>query len=105
MVWSSERMRDKCGPDRTPDRIAPLVVFLISDRSAGITGQMIRCTGSELHIVGQPYLKAPILERDTWDSETVERAFDEVFQAHLEPYGLEKRLPPRLRDWLTPATA
>jgi NAD(P)-dependent dehydrogenase (short-subunit alcohol dehydrogenase family) len=105
MVWSSERARRKCGPDRTPDRIAPLVVFLMSDRSAGITGQMIRCTGSELHIVGQPYLKAPILERDIWDSETVERAFDEVFQAHLEPYGLEKRLPPRLRDWLTPATA
>jgi NAD(P)-dependent dehydrogenase (short-subunit alcohol dehydrogenase family) len=105
MVWSSERMRGKVSPDLTPDRVAPLVVFLISDRSAGITGQMIRCNGPQLHIVGQPYLKAPILEREAWDTETVERAFNEVFQAHLEPYGLEKRLPPRLRDWLTPATA
>jgi hypothetical protein len=66
---------------------------------------MIRCNGPQLHLVGQPYFKAPILERDTWDTDTVERAFTEVFQAHLEPYGLEKRLPPRLRDWLTPATA
>lgn len=105
MVWASERALRKCPPDRTPDRIAPLVVFLLGDRSAGITGQLIRCTGPELHIVGQPYLKSPILARDTWDAETVERAFTEVFQAHLEPYGLEKRLPPRLRDWLTPATA
>ncbi|HEV2781113.1 MAG TPA: SDR family oxidoreductase [Actinophytocola sp.] len=105
MVWSSERALRKCPPDRTPDRIAPLVVFLISDRSAGITGQMIRCNGPQLHLVGQPYLKFPILERDIWDADTVDRAFTEVFQAHLEPYGLEKRMPPRLRDWLTPATA
>jgi NAD(P)-dependent dehydrogenase (short-subunit alcohol dehydrogenase family) len=104
MVWTSERALKKCPPDRTPDRIAPLVVFLISERSAGITGQMIRCNGPELHIVGQPYLKSPILERETWDAETIERAFVEVFQAHLEPYGLEKRMPPRLRDWLTPPT-
>lgn len=103
MVRSSERAMRRCPPDRTPERIAPLVVFLISDQSAGITGQMIRCNGPELHIVGQPYLKSPILERDTWDSETIERAFVEVFQAHLEPYGLEKRLPPRLREWLAPA--
>lgn len=105
MVWTSERALRKCPPDRTPDRIAPLVVFLISERSSGITGQMIRCNGPQLHIVGQPYLKSPILERDTWDTETVERAFTEVFQAHLEPYGLEKRMPPRLRDWLTPTPA
>jgi NAD(P)-dependent dehydrogenase (short-subunit alcohol dehydrogenase family) len=105
MVWASERALRKCPPDRTPDRIAPLVVFLIGERSAGITGQMIRCNGPELHLVGQPYLKTPILEREVWDVDTVERAFTEVFQAHLEPYGLEKRLPPRLRDWLTPATA
>jgi NAD(P)-dependent dehydrogenase (short-subunit alcohol dehydrogenase family) len=105
MVWTSERALRKCPPDRTPDRIAPLVVFLISDVSEGITGQMIRCNGPELHIVGQPYLKSPILEREAWDVDTIERAFDEVFQAHLEPYGLEKRLPPRLREWLTPATA
>jgi hypothetical protein len=80
-------------------------VFLLSDDSAGITGQMIRCNGPQLHLIGQPYFKAPILERDTWDTDTVDRAFTEVFQAHLEPYGMEKRLPPRLRDWLTPATA
>ncbi|MQA12289.1 MAG: short-chain dehydrogenase, partial [Pseudonocardiaceae bacterium] len=47
-------------------------------------------------------LKAPILERDVWDSESVERAFDEVFSAHLEPYGLEKRIPPKLRKWTEP---
>jgi NAD(P)-dependent dehydrogenase (short-subunit alcohol dehydrogenase family) len=103
MVWTSERALRNCPPERTPDRVAPLVVFLIGERSAGITGQMIRCNGPQLHLVGQPYLKSPILEREAWDTETVERAFTEVFQAHLEPYGLEKRMPPRLREWLVPA--
>lgn len=99
MVLASERATRNCPPDRTPDKIAPLVSFLLGDRSIGVTGQMIRCNGPQLHLVGHPYLKAPILERDTWDTESVERAFTEVFHAHLEPYGLEKRVPPTLREW------
>jgi NAD(P)-dependent dehydrogenase (short-subunit alcohol dehydrogenase family) len=99
MVWKSERSLRSCPPDRTPSRIAPVVLFLLGEGSEGITGQMIRCNGPQLHIMGQPYLKAPILERSIWDTETVQRAFDEVFSAHLENYGLEKRVPPRLRKW------
>ncbi|HKS44364.1 MAG TPA: SDR family NAD(P)-dependent oxidoreductase [Amycolatopsis sp.] len=99
MVWQSERSLRSCPPDRTPSRIAPLVLFLLSDDAEGITGQLVRCNGPQLHIVGQPYLKEPILARQTWDTDTVRSAFDEVFSAHLEPYGLEKRVPPRLRKW------
>ncbi len=102
MVLGCERSLSNCPPDRTPERIAPLVTFLLGDRSRGVTGQVIRCNGPQLHIVGQPYFKAPVLERDNWDDESIERAFDEVFAAHLEPYGLEKRLPPTLRAWLEP---
>jgi NAD(P)-dependent dehydrogenase (short-subunit alcohol dehydrogenase family) len=103
MVLASERSMRNCPPDRTPERIAPLVTFLLGERSVGVTGQVIRCNGPQLHIMGQPYFKAPVLTRDTWDDESVARAFSEVFGAHLEPYGLEKRLPPTLRDWLDPA--
>jgi NAD(P)-dependent dehydrogenase (short-subunit alcohol dehydrogenase family) len=99
MVWMSERSLRNCPPERTPSKVAPLVVFLLGAQSQGITGQLVRCTGTQLHIVGQPYLKAPILERQAWDTDSVRRAFDEVFGAHLEPYGLEKRVPPRLRKW------
>ncbi|MGH3515826.1 MAG: SDR family NAD(P)-dependent oxidoreductase [Haloechinothrix sp.] len=100
MVRKSERALRNCPPDRTPDRVAPLVLYLLGDASAGITGQMIRCNGRQLHIIGQPYLKAPILERECWDYDSVYTAFDEVFGAHLEPYGLEKQVPPRQRKWL-----
>ncbi|HEX5405706.1 MAG TPA: SDR family oxidoreductase [Pseudonocardiaceae bacterium] len=103
MVWESERSLRATPPERTPGKVAPLVLFLLSDRSAGITGQLIRCNGRELHVVGQPYLKQPILTNDNWDTVSVEKAFNEVFQAHLEPFGLEKRMPPRLHGLLTPS--
>ncbi|HKN56459.1 MAG TPA: SDR family oxidoreductase [Amycolatopsis sp.] len=104
MVWKSERSLRACPPDRTPSRIAPVVLFLLGDGSHGITGQMIRCNGPQLHVMGQPFLKQPILERPVWDTETVQKAFDEVFSAHLENYGLEKRVPPRLRKWTDTST-
>ncbi|WP_104478758.1 SDR family oxidoreductase [Actinokineospora auranticolor] len=103
MVWTSERASRQTPPEHTPDLVAPVVHFLLDDdRSGGITGQVVRCTGPELHVVGQPYLKAPILHRDRWDVETVTTAFAEVLGGHLEPYGLEKRPPARLRKWLAP---
>ena len=103
MVWKSERSLRAIPADRTPGKVAPLVLFLLSDRAEGITGQVIRCNGRQLHIVGQPYFKQPILESDNWDTASVERAFTGVLQAHLEPYGLEKRMPPRLRALVEPA--
>lgn len=103
MVWKSERSLRATPPERTPGKVAPLVLFLLSDRSQGITGQLVRCTGKELHIVGQPHLKQPILTNENWDTASVEKAFNEVFQAHLEPFGLEKRMPPRLHGILTPS--
>lgn len=103
MVWKSERSLRATPPERTPSKVAPLVLFLLSDRAAGITGQVIRCNGRDLHIIGQPFFKPPILSRQNWDTDSVQRAFDEVFQAHLEPFGLEKRMPQRLHDLLTPS--
>lgn len=102
MVAKSSRRASIIPADRGPDLVAPLVLFLLSDAADGITGQLVRCNGEQLHIVGQPYFKTPILHRDRWDVNAVRGAFDEVFSAHLEPYGLEKRVPPKLRKWVEP---
>lgn len=82
---------------RTPDRVAPLITYLLSDRAAGITGQLIRFTGDQLHIVRQPGIKEPVLQRASWSTEDIAAAFDEVLDHHLEPFGLDKQRPPRLR--------
>ncbi|MGH3437799.1 MAG: SDR family NAD(P)-dependent oxidoreductase [Sciscionella sp.] len=101
MVWKSERSLSAIPPSRTPAKVAPLVVYLLSDAAEGITGQLVRCNGPALHVVGQPYVKQPVLERERWDTVSVRKAFDEVFATHLEPYGLEKLLPPRSRELLS----
>ncbi len=82
---------------RTPDRVAPLITYLLSDRADGITGQLIRFTGDQLHIVRQPAIKEPVLARASWSTEDIAAAFDEVLDPHLEPFGLDKQPPPRLR--------
>ena len=96
LVARSPAAQSRCTRERTPDQVAPLVTYLLSDLAAGITGQLIRCTGDQLHIVRQPAIKEPVLRCAGWDTEDVAAAFDEVLDQSLEPFGLEKRLPPRL---------
>ncbi len=84
-------------PQRTPDRVAPLITYLLSDRAEGVTGQLIRFTGDQLCIVRQPAFKDPELCRDSWATEDIAAAFDDVLDHHLEPFGFQKQTPPRLR--------
>lgn len=97
MVERSPAAQLRVTPRRTPDRIAPLVTYLLSDRAEGITGQLIRFTGDQLHIVRQPGIKEPVLHRACWATEDIVAAFDGILDHNLEPFGLEKQVPPRLR--------
>lgn len=83
---------------RTPDRVAPLITYLLSDRAEGITGQLLRFTGDQLHIVRQPSIKEPVLHREHWTTDDIAEAFEDVLDGHLEPFGLHKQPPPRLRQ-------
>ncbi|MBV9058754.1 MAG: SDR family oxidoreductase [Pseudonocardiales bacterium] len=87
---------------RTPDRVAPLITYLLSDRAEGITGQLIRFTGDQLHIVRQPGIKDPVLHRAHWTVDDIAAAFDDVLGGHLEPFGLDKQPPPRLSQTRSP---
>ena len=50
-----------------------------------------------MHIVRQPAVKEPVLRCAGWGTEDIAVAFDDVLNHHLEPFGLEKRLPSGLR--------
>ncbi len=97
MVEASAGARLRCTPQRSPDRVAPLITYLLSDRSVGITGQLIGFTGNQLHIVRQPGIKEPVLHGESWGTDDVAAAFEGVLGDYLEPFGLEKQLPPGLR--------
>ncbi len=83
---------------RTPERIAPLVTFLLGERAAGITGQFLRFDGERLSIVPQyAFDEHPHATRAGWDLDALAAAFDGPLAGELAPYGVERRLPPRRR--------
>ncbi|MGH3812205.1 MAG: SDR family oxidoreductase, partial [Pseudonocardiaceae bacterium] len=97
IVEASAVARLRCPPQQSPDGVAPLITYLLSDRSVGITGQLIGFTGNQLHIVRQPGIKEPVLHGESWGTDDVAAAFEGVLGDYLEPFGLEKQLPPGLR--------
>jgi NAD(P)-dependent dehydrogenase (short-subunit alcohol dehydrogenase family) len=75
-MQSDPLARLRCSPADSPDRIAPLVTYLLSDLAVGINGQLIRFVGDKLCLVRQPAVKEPILLRDQWEVEDIAEAFD-----------------------------
>lgn len=59
-----------------PETVAPLVTYLLSDRAAKITGQLIRFANGQLHVVGQAAPMGPVVEQDGWDVDKIAEAFE-----------------------------
>jgi len=73
---------------RTPDRIAPLVTFLLSSLSDGITGCLYRFDGVRLSRIAfaDPAGVGPV-RRDTWDLDAVIGAFRDSAELGPPPSG------------------
>ena len=77
--------RTPAPPEETPDRIAPMVTYLLSDLSTAVTGQLIRFTANKVHIVRQIAAKEPVLRNEGWDVPDIADAFDNHLLAAVEP--------------------
>lgn len=71
-----------------PEVNIPPLLYLLSDRSKSINGQIIRIAGKALSIMAHPANRAPVLERDAWTLETVADAFDRTLAANQLPLGV-----------------
>jgi NAD(P)-dependent dehydrogenase (short-subunit alcohol dehydrogenase family) len=73
------------------EQMAPLVTYLLSDRSAAVTGQVVRLGGRRdllsvglmTHPRNGPFLRSA----DGWTVDTLADAFDTFFGPSLEPVG------------------
>jgi NAD(P)-dependent dehydrogenase (short-subunit alcohol dehydrogenase family) len=72
----------------TPEDCAGLVVFLASDRSAGITGQCIGIGGDRLSLWSHPAEVRSAFKDGGWDAEAISEAFATTVGESLESYGI-----------------
>lgn len=70
-----------------PESNAPVVAYLLSDRSGGINGQVVRIAGRQLSFVTHPMIAEPVLEGE-WTLAAVALAFEATFKARQLPLGL-----------------
>lgn len=84
--------------DKPPEAVAPLVTFLLSDLADGITGQFLRFDGHRISVVTtNAFADHPHVTADGWDPSAIAAAFAGPLAGHLQPYGVERRPPPRHR--------
>jgi len=71
----------------TPDKIAPLVVYLASDAAGGVTGQIFAVRNNEIFLMSQPRPLRSVHRGEGWTPETIAEHAMPALKADL--YDLE----------------
>jgi NAD(P)-dependent dehydrogenase (short-subunit alcohol dehydrogenase family) len=75
-------------PDHAPPQhVAPVVVYLLSERACEINGQVVHFDGRGLAIAEAPRLAASVQRPEPWTPEQVADAFATELIASLQPVG------------------
>jgi len=72
----------------SPAANGPLVVYLLSKRAAGVTGQVVRINAGRLSLMTHPAIRAPVMVRESWTAESIAEAFDQTFTALQLPIDI-----------------
>jgi len=76
---------DRLFKDMGPEDISPLVVFLASDRAAGITGQLFGVRGKEVYTFNQPRVTRSLHKAEGWKASELAEVLEPTFRHHLTP--------------------
>jgi len=73
-----------------PEANSPVVEYLLSDRSIGVTGQIVRIDRDELALYAHPAIQMPSVRSggDGWTLDSVAGAFDRDLRQRLVPCGI-----------------
>jgi NAD(P)-dependent dehydrogenase (short-subunit alcohol dehydrogenase family) len=74
----------------TPDKIAPLAVFLASDAAANVTGQIFAVRGNEIFLMSQPRPLRSVHRADGWTPETLRDQLVPALQSSFLPLDVSR---------------
>jgi NAD(P)-dependent dehydrogenase (short-subunit alcohol dehydrogenase family) len=69
----------------TPEKIAPLVVYLACDRAEGISGQVFAVRNNEIFLFNQPRPIRALHRSDGWTPQTIDQQLKGAFGPSLTP--------------------
>lgn len=69
----------------TPEKIAPLAVYLCSDAAAGISGQIFSVRNNEIYLFNQPRPIKTMHRADGWTPDQIARDLRTAFASSLTP--------------------
>jgi NAD(P)-dependent dehydrogenase (short-subunit alcohol dehydrogenase family) len=69
----------------TPEKIAPLVVYLASDRAEGVTGQVFGVRNNEVYLFNQPRPIRSLHRSDGWTPQKLDEQLKGTFGPSLTP--------------------
>jgi NAD(P)-dependent dehydrogenase (short-subunit alcohol dehydrogenase family) len=79
-----ERRRRADQPERTPENVAPAVVYVASERSDWLNGQVIGAAGFDVTLWSRPRVVSRISSEGPWDLEHLARLMEDRFRPALE---------------------
>ena len=80
-----EKRRIERFQQMTPEKIAPLVVYLASDRADGISGQIFGVRNNEIFLFNQPRPVRTIHRSDGWTPEKIDAQLKGAFGVSFTP--------------------
>jgi len=80
-----EKRRIAAFQQMTPDKIAPLAVYLGSDAAAGVSGQIMSVRNNEIYLFNQPRPVKTMHHADGWTPATVAAELKDAFAGSLTP--------------------
>jgi NAD(P)-dependent dehydrogenase (short-subunit alcohol dehydrogenase family) len=80
-----ERARIERFKQMTPEKIAPLVVYLASDCAHGISGQIFSVRNNEIYLFNQTRPIRTLHRSDGWTPETIDQQLKQAFAPSFTP--------------------
>ncbi len=80
-----EKQRVERLQQMTPEKIAPLVVYLGSDRAEGISGQIFAVRNNEIFLFSQPRPVSTLHRSEGWTPDAIDKQLKSAFGPSLTP--------------------